>query len=54
MFDNITNYQNYWIYSDFIKNKGEFLVDVNKDICKENWSNHFQAIHDILTWLNLN
>ena len=48
MFDNITNYQNYWIYSDFIKNKGEFLVDVNKDICKENWSNHFQAIHDIL------
>lgn len=48
VFDNITNYQNYWIYSDFIKNKGEFLVDVNKDICKENWSNHFQAIHDIL------
>lgn len=48
MFDTIVNFENYWIYTDFIKNKGEMTLDVNQQIKKENWSNHFEAIHCIL------
>jgi len=48
MFDTIVNFENYWIYTDFIKNKGEMTLDVNQQIKKENWSNHFDAIHCIL------
>ena len=48
MFDTIVNYENYWIYNEFVKSKGEMTVDVNQQIKKENWSNHFDAIHCIL------
>lgn len=48
MFDNIINYENYWIYEDFIRNKGEMVLDINESISKINWSNHFDAIHCIL------
>ena len=48
MFDTIVNFENYWIYTEFIKNKGEMTLDVNQQIKKENWSNHFEAIHCIL------
>ena len=43
MFDTIINYENYWIYTEFIKNKGEMTLDVNQQIKKENWSNHFRS-----------
>ena len=48
MFDSINNYENYWIYTDFIKSKGVMNLDVNELIKKENWSNHFEAVHCIL------
>ena len=48
MFDSVTNYQNYGIYVQLLKEDSNFCIDVNKDITAVNWQNHFYSIHNIL------
>lgn len=48
MYKYITNYSNYGVYSNLIRD-GSLTLVVNRDITKETWSDHFFALHNIIT-----